>query len=411
MIYWYGKSFVPLSDSGYLWSNQFSGKTSIIKYDSSLDTLFTLDFIATETNSRHNFMLLETEQDYLAVGMLRTELTNNVYADLEFIKMDHDGNILYRDTIEIFDQEYQITLSGIYSLSNGGFIVSGSRLYDWDPFIAKFTPEGELDSVFVWGGPENDWLPFLEPSGQDTFMVSYNYTEEYYLNTYYIVRPKLMLFNAVDMSSIWEASSEELITHYFNYSMDKTYDDGYVTCGTNAHSSGQLGVIQRWNALGEVLWTKTYKYSGAIADSFDDLSEFRDIKETADSGLVVCGYYADGTDGIQHAWVLKLDACGDPIYDSCVVVIDGVWDDSYLNKMKTEAFVWPNPFQSQLNLQLPEHSAQIDIYDLMGNLVYSIMSYQLVSKFDLSELPTGVYLIKARLESGLEITKRVVKVE
>jgi hypothetical protein len=99
------------------------------------------------------------------------------------------------------------------------------------------------------------------------------------------------------------------------------------------------------------------------------------------------------------------------IYDSCVVVIDGVWDDSYLNKIKTEAFVWPNPFQSQLNLQLPEHSAQIDIYDLMGNLVYSKMSYQLVSKFDLSELPTGVYLIKARLESGLEITKRVVKVE
>jgi hypothetical protein len=323
MYYWYGEGFIKLNDGNYLWSNSFSGnRNSIIKFTPELDTLFTVTLVADSNLQRHPYLMLERENDYIGACMLRTNEEWTAFADLEIIRLSHSGEILGIDTIQMFGGQYQLSLSGIFELSDGSIIISGSRLYDWDPFIAKFTSEGELDSVYVWGNVnEQDWLPFLEPVGIDTFMVSYALTEEYYLNTYYKRRPSLMMFNAIDMSSIWEASYDELITHYYHYSIDKTFDNGYVTCGTYIHSSGQLGVIQRWSDLGEVLWTKTYKYSGAIADSFDDLSEFRDIKETADSGLVVCGYYADGTDGIQHAWVLKLDACGDPIYPSLAPIL------------------------------------------------------------------------------------------
>ncbi len=412
MIYWYGKSFMQLSDGNYLFSDRFdAGTQSIIKFDQNLDTLFTIVYEGTGESYKRNYHFFELDNTYTGVCNISTETGTEYFADLEVIILSPAGEILYQDTVEIFDQQYQLSLSGIFPLSDGGFIVSGARLYDWDPFIAKFNANGELVDTFTWGGPLDDWLPWLEPVGNDKFIISTLYNEEDIDLYFHVMRPNLMLFDAISMDSVWTSLAADSLGNPFNFSIAQTYDGGFVVCGSHDANNYEYAYIQKWDSTGNELWFKSYRHSENPDDGVFDYQMFRDISETPDSGLIAVGYYYNGNSDPQHAWVLKLDGCGDPIFDSCVVVIDGVWDDTYLNKMKTEAFAWPNPFQSQLNLQLPEHSAQIDIYDLMGNLVYSKMSYQLVTKFDLSEIPTGVYLVKARLESGLEITKRVVKVE
>jgi hypothetical protein len=250
----------------------------------------------------------------------------------------------------------------------------------------------------------------MEPLGVDSFMVSFTETESM-LGNYYLGRPKLMLFDANEMEEVWTSQSADSLINYFNYSIAKTSDGGYVSCGKYIAPYGyEFAYLQKWSYNGEEMWSRSYRHFEQPSDSIADDQAFWDITEAPDSGLIACGYYNNGQSDPQHAWVLKLDGCGDPVFDSCVVVYDGVWTGKNIPALNN-LFVWPNPFQNHLNIQLKEHSAIVDILDVMGNLVYTKMSYQLLTKFDLSEIPTGVYLVKARMESGLEITKRVVKVE
>jgi hypothetical protein len=412
VIYWYGKAFKPLSDGGYLWSDDFTELgAGIIRFDENLDTIFTLVSPPTSNLSKRGYLFLEKESYYLGVTSIQIYDGGNYTSDLEVIKLSHEGNVISQDTVQIFNQEYQLSIKGIHPLSDGGFIISGARLFDWDPFIAKFDAEGDFVSEYNWGGQYNDWLPFLEPVGVDSFMVSYAETEEIYLNTYNISRPKMMLFNAHTMSQIWTQQADSTVVQYYNQSISRTSDNGFVTCGYHVVApANYIGFIQKWSANGEEEWSRSYRHTPSTGDIIDDRQAFWDITEAPDSGLIACGYYYNGNSDPQHAWVLKLDGCGDPVFDSCVVVYNGVWTGKNIPALNN-LFVWPNPFQNHLNIQLPEHSAIVDILDVMGTLVYSTKSYQLTAKLDLSHLPVGVYIIRARLESGEVLSKNVIKSE
>ncbi len=409
-LLWYGKAFIPLSDGGYLWSNEFSIGTGIIKLDQNLDTEFTIVFPGIENDFKRLYHFFEADSSYIGASSIMNWDGQNYSSQLEIIELNFEGEMLNNDTISLYDNEYQLAIEGIHKLSDGGFLVSGARLFDWDPILVKFDSNGQFVSEYHWGGQYNDWLPFLEPVGVDSFMVSYAETENQ-IGSFHISKPKLMLFNASTMEPEWTGVAQDSIIQLYGYSIASTSDNGIVTCGNYLGPYGyEYGFIQKWSSSGEELWAKTYRHLEIPEDSLVDRQALWDITEAPDSGLIACGYYYNGNSDPQHAWVLKLDGCGDPIFDSCVVVYDGVWTGKNIPALNN-LFVWPNPFQDHLNIQLPEPSAIVDILDVMGNLVYSTRSYQFVAKLDLSNLPVGVYIIRARLEIGEVLSKKVIKSE
>ncbi len=408
MIYWYGKAFLPTSDGGFLWSDIFSGQSSsLIKFDSNFDTLFTKTFSLNGDQSKHIHYFYETLDEYIGACVIATNSDTEYFGDFELIRLSHEGEILSQDTVEIFNQEYQLSISGIHPLESGGFLVSGSRLYNWDPFIAKFNNEFELVDTFVWGTEYDDWLPWLVPFGSDQFMITYSQVE-YPLGTHSVNRPFLMKFDAIDMDSLWSSPGDDSMYIYLNQAAIQTTDHGIVTCGYHTNGT-QLAHLQKWNEDGEPEWSRSYRHIPSLGDTINDNQVFWDIATTPDSGLILCGYYFNNSN--SRAWVLKLDNCGDPVYDSCVVVIDNIGDIADGLAAKPEIFVWPNPFQSQLNIQLPEHVARIEVLDIMGRSVFARKSYQLVNTLDLSSLPQGAYFVRVVLQSGPVLSRKVIKAE
>jgi hypothetical protein len=410
-IYWYGHTFVPTSDGGYLWSDMFSGPTSsIIKFDSNLDTLFTKSYPPIGDHYKRMYYFYETETEYVGACVVSTDSDSEYFGDIELIRMDHNGEILSQDTIEMFNQEYQLSISGIHPLESGGFLVSGARLFDWDPFIAKFDDQWDLLDTFVWGSEFNEWLPWLEPIDGDTFAVSYINSEYLIGNQIPVSRPVIMLFDSNQMDSLWTSHAADTLPGIIDLSITRTIDNGFAVCGYHLIApSNEIAHIRKWSATGEEEWSRSYRHIPSLGDSINDNQAFWDIAATQDSGLIVCGYYYNNSN--SHAWVLKLDNCGDPVYDSCVVVIDNTIDIGEWPQAKPEIYAWPNPFQSQLNIQLPEHVARIEILDIMGRSVFERKSYQLVNTLDLSGLPQGAYFVRAVLQSGQVLSKRVIKAE
>ncbi|SJZ74746.1 delta-60 repeat domain-containing protein [Trichlorobacter thiogenes] len=124
-------------------------------------------------------------------------------------------------------------------------------------------------------------------------------------------------------------------------SVQQTADGGFIVAG-NTSSFGtteQDAWVLKLNASGEVVWQKTYGGEG-----YDSVSA---IQQTADGGYIVAGYTNSyGANSNGDAWVLKLDASGEVVwqktyggegYDSASA-IQQTADDGYIVAGFTNSF-------------------------------------------------------------------------
>lgn len=106
--------------------------------------------------------------------------------------------------------------------------------------------------------------------------------------------------------------------------LDFTSDGGYILGGYTASSNGDVSQHQgngdcwivKVNASGNLLWEKSY---GGSSQDFA-----RSIQQTTDGGYIVAGVTesndgdVSGYHGLRDAWVIKLDASGNMIWQRCL---------------------------------------------------------------------------------------------
>ncbi|MNU59379.1 hypothetical protein D3C71_485440 [compost metagenome] len=111
-----------------------------------------------------------------------------------------------------------------------------------------------------------------------------------------------------------------------------------------------------------------------------------------DSLILTCSF-ADGQSFWQH-----------PSYDNCYTQIMLGTGDHFL----TEADLYPNPFQNQLTVQLPENRTfEMSLFSETGQVLFlkTVVSGEIV---DLSSLSAGIYFVK--LSDGTQtLTDKLVK--
>jgi len=164
----------------------------------------------------------------------------------------------------------------------------------------------------------------------------------------------LILFTCGVHAAQW-AKTYGGIGDYAN-SVQLTADDGYIVAGVT--QTGAVSVL-RIDKSGNIIWQKTYSgtHGEAVASS---------VQLTADGGYVVAGYTNSFSTGLYDAWLLKLDAEGNVIWqkgygdavDHIANSVQGTIDGGYIVAGTT------NPFASGVG-----HAWLVKL-DAGGNVVW-----------------------------------------
>jgi hypothetical protein len=122
-------------------------------------------------------------------------------------------------------------------------------------------------------------------------------------------------------------------------------------------------------------------------------------------GMTTTNYYIAGSDteGSFEYTVYSVCANGESDFtEPYTVIIKDESLEEYANRFE----IYPNPAENNLYISTDENVNQINIYNIVGVLVYSEQDFN--NNIDLSNFNSGVYFIKISTDKG-EITKRFIK--
>ncbi len=239
----------------------------------------------------------------------------------------------------------------------------------------------------------------------------------------------------------------------------QTKDGGYIFAGsTNSNDGDVSGLHTQWN---NDFWVVKISDNGVIqwqkclgGDSVDDAYS---IQQTPDGSYIVAGTTSSsdgdvtGLIGVENTWIVKLDSSGSIRWEKCYggsatdlsnatwLTFDGgiistgctnsndgdvsgnhggwdYWvvklaDDSYVQENKTDFLIqiFPNPATTSITIQTPQAST-IEIFNLEGQILRTIKQTELKTSIDVSQLPAGIYFIRATSEKGADVRKFVKEV-
>jgi hypothetical protein len=104
---------------------------------------------------------------------------------------------------------------------------------------------------------------------------------------------------------------------------------------------------------------------------------------------------ATNTSGTNVSWLLLDDIC-----------INGIVAIDNINSINSKITIYPNPTNSQISIQHPTTIKLLELYDVMGRLLIAMPTNGATqSEINMSELPTGMYLLRA----DDSIVQKVVK--
>ncbi len=69
--------------------------------------------------------------------------------------------------------------------------------------------------------------------------------------------------------------------------------------------------------------------------------------------------------------------------------------------------VYPNPSDEMIYINLPKNTSLIKVYDINGNLMYSLKPMKQVAEIDIRQIPSGVYIVKMQTNKNVVTTKFV----
>ncbi len=104
---------------------------------------------------------------------------------------------------------------------------------------------------------------------------------------------------------------------------------------------------------------------------------------------------------------VELDTTGSP---NVYFTTDCSITDLSIPEEKRTIDIYPNPSDDIINIEIENiKNAAIEIYNVSGTLVLSKALDSKVEKFDISDFPKGIYLVKVRQEDVIYIEKVVVR--
>jgi len=162
---------------------------------------------------------------------------------------------------------------------------------------------------------------------------------------------------------------------------------------TDRTGNNNSGWLVRTDSQGTVLWQREYDYN-----SNTDL--FYTLIATSDGGFLLGGQAKHDWPLTQDAWLLKVDSVG-CTYADCLVGVDE------LGSSKVVADVWPNPASQFINIEWQRSgAAEISLLDMTGKEVLRQQSHGQREVIEVSHMPSGLYvlqLVQGEVKTSLRV--------
>jgi len=204
---------------------------------------------------------------------------------------------------------------------------------------------------------------------------------------------------------------------YFRHNIDnRVYgiiqlpDSSLVLYGMTGYSNiydpsldKKYGLLFKLNSEGDSIWSRLiHKQPG-------EDQAFCDLKSTDDKGFVGTGSYMDNSLAHTTLWLVKMDSlgCTDP---NCLDTLIG---SAEMAEFKDEFLVvYPNPVHNRLTVGINVQGLKIEqlkIYDITGKLVEQKYIDSPSCRVNVSNLPSGTYILEVRDMEGKISTEKLVK--
>jgi len=101
-------------------------------------------------------------------------------------------------------------------------------------------------------------------------------------------------------------------------------------------------------------------------------------------------------------YVLEQNICGNISYDTVTVFVspNGINEFGSEDQIK----IYPNPSSDNLTIEAPPQST-IEISSIQGQLIKTLAASGTKTNINVSELPSGVYVVEVRTEKGVAVKK------
>ncbi len=200
----------------------------------------------------------------------------------------------------------------------------------------------------------------------------------------------------VYLSLVTDASGNVYTTGAFRDTAD--FDPG--PSSYNLISGGQYDMfISKLDVSGNFVWAKR------IGDNTSYGEGGTGIAVDASGNIFTTGYFGLTVDFDPDAGVFNLTSHGE--WDMFVhkMSVPGSGIDNH--EWGTQLTIYPNPTSGILSIKAPYQQYTIEVFNLVGETIYSSQVNSCYAMIDLSNQPKGIYFVKTVSEKGIS-TGRVV---
>jgi len=241
-------------------------------------------------------------------------------SDVWVFKLDGLGKVVWQRTYGGVGGD---RANSVRQTADGGYIVVGFTgaagvAGTLDAWVLKLDPNGNVAWQKTYGGPGDDVLSSVEPTGDGGYVLAGGtYLTAGFANAWVL---KLDASGNV----IWQKTYGGPYNDGAN-SAHPTPDGGYIVGGSTwSFGAGRADAwVLKLDGDGNVVWQKTYGGAG------DETA--LSVKPTAGGGYIVAGNTNSFGSGSTDAWVLKLDASGNVIWQRAYGDATSEWASSVVS--------------------------------------------------------------------------------
>ncbi len=388
---------------------------------------------------------------------------NHGNGDIWLVKLTSTGDITWQKTLggTGYDDCNNIQLTndgnyiiGGYTFSNNGDVIGQHGFGDY--WIVKIDNNGAIIWQKALGGSVDDKCNSVKQNIDGSYIVcgyvrstDGDITEVHGGDDAWLVK----LSSTGDI--IWQKTFGGSLAEHF-FSVEETTDGGYIAAGFSASSDGDttinFGGLDYWivkiNAVGDIIWQKSYGGSGT-----DIVSSLKIV----DNEYLLTGYSnstngdVTGNNGDYDFWIIKTantgtliwqKSLGGSLFDSCagiVLTTDGGYiisgssystdgdvtnnhgiRDAWVVKLTNESLantsflgdnttLFPNPTKEKITLKLEYFtpSQEIIITDIQGKIIKNQMIEGLTTTINTSSFEKGIYFLTL-FSDGNKTTKKFI---
>lgn len=447
----YGFCVQQTTDSGYIVSGVASsfadvaGDMYLIKLNSTGDTIWTRTYggIGYEWGA---YVQQTSDGGYIIAG--QTPAFGAGGFDAYLVKLNSSGNISWTKTYGGSGLENG---SAVQQTADGGYILTGEidsyGAGGGDFYLVKTDSAGNVVWTKAFGGAGTESGVTVKQTSDGGYIIGG--TSEDALGP---LGPDMCLIKTNSVGdTLWAKLYGGLMIDEC-YEVVQTTDGGYIMCGKSFSfsASGDYNVyVVKVNGQGVVQWSKTFGNSSS--SSSNDIGNA--IQQTYDGGYIIAGESLFGFGvGLKNMYLIKTDSLGNSgcnqgtpatitsnllpqviapptitssggivSYPATLVNSGSIQTNLCLstgiaeNTSVQHLVIYPNPFSNTacLEFTLPAiKSVSISIIDIIGREIKSIPTENLQEgknkiTIDLSELNSGIYLLKVKSSGNLQTVKLI----